>query len=260
MRLALAQMDIQWNCFEHNALRAEELHTRAMKGGADFTVFPEMFTSGFSLPLGEDALRAHRAGYVFLERTARDSGSYLAASIPKLAPHSPRPFNTLYCFGPEGLLGEYSKIHLISALGEDCHYAAGTSTFTTALCGFRVSFFICYDLRFPTLFSELAQETDLFIIAANWPEERQSHWETLLRARAIENQAYVAGVNRTGSGGTLKFAGGSMIIDPQGRTLARAGDAEEVIWADLDAVVPANYRHDFPALKDGRTAAGLRRR
>jgi predicted amidohydrolase len=114
-----------------------------------------------------------------------------------------------------------------------------------------VSPFICYDLRFPEAFrGAVRRGARAFVVIANWPAERHEHWDLLLRARAIENQAFVVGVNRCGSDPRHAYAGGSMIVDPQGGILARAGGEECVISADLDAASLMEYRERFPALGD----------
>lgn len=115
--------------------------------------------------------------------------------------------------------------------------------------------FICYDLRFPEPFRFVASETDLFVVVANWPEVRRDHWRTLLRARAIENQAYVAGVNRVGDGGKLHYAGDSALIDPLGETLAEAGDSEAVLVGEISADRVREARERFPVLGDVRPEA-----
>jgi omega-amidase len=115
--------------------------------------------------------------------------------------------------------------------------------------------FVCYDLRFPEPFRTAAAETDLFAVVANWPELRREHWRTLLRARAIENQAYVAGVNRVGDGDGLHYAGDSTVIDPLGETLVEGDDRERVLFAEIDPGRVSWLRGRFPALGDRRPEA-----
>jgi predicted amidohydrolase len=257
MKIALAQADIIWNEPRRNLDRYEKLLDRSLELGARLTALPEMFTTGFSLPTGALARHAYDAGFSFLEAFARERSTYLAASIPKLNSGALLPYNTLFIFGPEGLVGEYSKIHLISALGENATYQAGNKTLTVMIDDFRVSFFICYDLRFPGVFSEVAETTDLYVVVANWPSIRQQHWDVLLDARAIENQAYVAGVNRVGQGGGLHFAGGSKVVSPLGNTLQKAGTQEEIILTDIFVSEVSGWRSEFPCLKDRANAQNL---
>lgn len=250
MRIALIQTDISWNSPKENIGNFAVLLDKAQSAGAELVVFPEMFNTGFSFPTGDLACEANELGCAFLEENSRQRGLYVAASMPKVIQGDERPFNTVYVYGPEGVLGEYSKIHLISALGEDKLYQGGKTRLTVRIGEFRVSFFICYDLRFPQIFSPIAEQTDLYVVVANWPASRQLHWETLLAARAIENQAYVVGVNRVGQGGGLDFCGGSKIFSPKGEMVANGGDQQNLIVADLDINEVRSWREQFKCLKD----------
>ena len=150
----------------------------------------------------------------------------------------------------DGTIELYHKIHLFSFMNEDKRYAPGDKTLTTTINGVRTSFLICYDLRFPQTFAALAEHTDLYVVPANWPYQRQQHWETLLRARAIENQAFVAGVTCVGSGKGVEYRGGSRIIGPQGEMLAERGAEEGVLAAEISVEQVASWRSTFPALAD----------
>ena len=123
-----------------------------------------------------------------------------------------------------------------------------------SIAGFRFGLFICYDLRFADEFWALAPEVDAYLVVANWPETRRQHWKSLLAARAIENQAYVVGVNRVGEGGSLRYTGDSAILDPMGEVLAGAAGQETMLLADLDAAEVARVRATLPFLKDRRKA------
>lgn len=126
---------------------------------------------------------------------------------------------------------------------------------TVDVDGVRVTPLVCYDLRFPEPFRVAAADTDLFVLVANWPELRREHWRTLLRARAIENQAYVVGVNRVGDGNNLHYTGDSAAVGPLGETLVEGGDQEGVFLASVDPEVVAKLRGRFPALNDRRPQA-----
>lgn len=252
MKLALAQTDTHWNDPERNLATIRRMASEAAAQGSDFLIFPEMFNTGFSLLTGDEAEAAYLQGIEVLSQLAVEHGLYVAASMPSPLPSGDRPRNTLFVYSPYGCQGQYSKIHLISFLGEDKYYAPGDVTLTVEIAGFRVSFFICYDLRFPDDFSQLATETDLYVVVANWPATRHSHWEALLKARAIENQAFVAGVNRVGTGGKLEFAGGSQVISPLGEVLALAGDTEQLLTVEVDIEAVREWRRQFPCLEDRR--------
>jgi predicted amidohydrolase len=152
--------------------------------------------------------------------------------------------------GPAGEAVFYDKIHPFGYGGETEHYAAGAGTLTIEIEGLRCSVFICYDLRFADRFWGLARSTDAYLVVANWPAARALHWSTLLQARAIENLAYVVGVNRVGAGDGIAYDGGSCVIDPLGETIAEAGDEETVLFADLDPEHVAAVRARYPFLED----------
>jgi predicted amidohydrolase len=146
----------------------------------------------------------------------------------------------------------YRKIHPFSHADEERYVRAGTEFVTVEVDGVRVSLFVCYDLRFADEFWALAERTDAYLVVANWPAKRRLHWSTLLRARAIENQAYVVGVNRVGSGGGLDYSGDSAVIDPLGEVLASGAGGETVLFADIDPAHVAGTRGHFRFLQDRR--------
>jgi predicted amidohydrolase len=161
--------------------------------------------------------------------------------------------NQAVAFTPNGdEAARYSKIHPFQG-AEARNYAGGRVVSTFECGGFTAAPFVCYDLRFPEVFRLATCEgADLLLVIANWPEKRIQHWTTLLQARAIENQAYVAGVNRCGRDPYLQYPGRSLIVDPQGRVLAEADDTEQMLTADLDPEAVTTWRRDFPVLLDGR--------
>ena len=162
-------------------------------------------------------------------------------------------YNTLNLVAPNGDTHHYKKIHPFSFSAEPENYGAGTEFLQLEIGGTRITFFICYDLRFADEFWQTAQSTDLFVIPANWPAGRRTHWQTLLRARAIENQAYVLGVNRVGDGDGLSYAGDSALLDPWGETIVSGMSDETLLIADVDAEVVKETRATFPVFQDRRT-------
>jgi predicted amidohydrolase len=153
---------------------------------------------------------------------------------------------------PDGTVHRYAKIHPFSFAGEHERYAAGTDFLTVRLDGLRVSVFVCYDLRFADEFWGLAGDTDLYVVPANWPQPRHEHWRALLRARAIENQAYVLGVNRVGAVADLPHAGGSALLDPLGQRLFEGDADERVLLGDVDPATVEGIRTKYPFLADRR--------
>jgi predicted amidohydrolase len=160
--------------------------------------------------------------------------------------------NELITFAPDGTeLGRYRKNRTFCYTGESEHYENGTEVSVFEWQDWKIAPLICYDLRFPELFRRAtAKGAELIVVIASWPSVRVEHWVTLLRARAIENQAYVIGVNRTGSDPNLEYPGRSIIIDPWGEIVADAGAKDKAFSAEIDLEAVRNWRAEFPALQD----------
>ena len=188
----------------------------------------------------------------FLRDKAEEHGLWITGSLPERAAGAEKPHNTMVLAGPGGEVHRYHKIHPFSYGGEHEHYQAGTDFVTVTIEGVRFTCFICYDLRFADEFWATAKETDAYLVVASWPEARRHHWTSLLMARAIENQAYVIGVNRVGSDVNLSYKGDSRIIDPLGNVLAAAAEQETLLIADLDASVVEQTRRTLPFMQDRR--------
>ncbi len=253
LRVALLQMDLAWEDVAENHRRARRLLETAAAQEARLAILPEMFSTGFSMEAEKIAQPPGGPSETFLRDAARELGLWVMASVPEAS--GPRPYNMCIVASPAGTAAKYAKIHPFSFAGEDKHYAAGGRVVTLEIEGARVTPLVCYDLRFPEPFRVAAAETDLFAVVANWPEPRREHWRTLLKARAIENQAYVAGVNRVGDGGGAHYSGDSALIAPLGETLAEGDDRERVLVCDVDPEKVAKLRARFPALQDRRPEA-----
>ena len=251
MKIALIQSDIAWNSPVENITRCEALALEAIDAGAELLIFPEMFTCGFSMPEGDVAKESYTRGLSFLSATAQKHNVAALGSIPETSP-SGELFNTAIVATPNGETTSYRKIHLFSYGDETKKYSPGSKLLTTKIGEVRCSIFICYDLRFPLPFHHVAEHTDLYIVVANWPAPRREHWLTLLRARAIENQAYIAGVNRAGEGGGLQYSGDSVVFAPDGTQLTELTSQQAVIMCDIDPQKVAEWREVFPAVKDRR--------
>ncbi|HEX5446549.1 MAG TPA: nitrilase-related carbon-nitrogen hydrolase, partial [Pirellulales bacterium] len=158
-------------------------------------------------------------------------------------------------FGPTGaLVARYAKLQPFTLADETKHYEAGGSVVTFPWQGFSVAPFVCYDLRFPELFrASVRRGAELMVVIANWPQSREAHWLALLRARAIENQSYVLGVNRAGDDPHLRYGGHSLLVDPRGETVIEAGSGPQVLSAEIERATLVDYRRDFPALGDMRS-------
>jgi predicted amidohydrolase len=246
------QHDIVWERPEENFARLAPMIQRAASDGARLVVLTEMFSTGFSMKTERIAEPVDGPSARFLVEQAKANGAWVCASLPERVAAEEFPFNQLVVAAPDGSTHRYAKIHPFTFGREHEHYSAGAQFLTVDIEGTRCSFFVCYDLRFADEFWALAGETDCFVLPANWPAARREHWTSLLRARAIENQAYVVGVNRVGAGGRLQYSGDSMIVDPFGGIVARAGDGETTISADVDPERVRAVRAEYPFLQDRR--------
>jgi predicted amidohydrolase len=252
MKLAGIQHDIVWEDPKDNFARLAPLIAAAAGDGARLIVLTEMFSTGFSMKTDRIAEPLDGPSTQFVVQQATTNDVWVCGSVPERAPEREHPFNQLVLASPAGQVYRYAKIHPFSYGREHEHYSAGDEFLTVDVEGTRCSFFVCYDLRFADEFWALAAVTDCYVVVANWPEARRDHWKALLRARAIENQAYVTGVNRVGTGGKLEYVGDSAVIDPLGETLATAGRDETTITAEIDPRHVEAVRAEFPFLQDRR--------
>ena len=250
MRVAAVQHDIVWSDREANFAALESSIARAAGNGARLIVLSEMFSTGFVVDRDDIAEPEGGPSSAFLARMAERHGAWVCGSCPERTGDDARPYNSLVLASPDGHIHRYRKIHRFTYGGEDRHFRPGDATLTVEIEGVRTTFFVCYDLRFANEFWDLARDTDLYVVPANWPESRREHWMALLRARAIENQAYVIGCNRVGDGGGLHYVGDSMIIDPLGTVLAGGQDRPGILEADVDPGHVAATRERFPFLDD----------
>ena len=251
------QPDIVWEDPPANHARLAPRIEAAAAAGADLVLLPEMFPCGFSMDTQKTGEPVDGPSTAFLVDQAAATGAWVGGTLPERQHDGDRPTNTFVLAGPDGTVHRYAKIHPFTYAGEDDHFAPGDPLVTVTVGDVRCSLFVCYDLRFADEFWQLAADTDCYLVPANWPVARREHWTTLLRARAIENQAYVVGVNRVGEGrrrggGALPYAGDSMIIDPLGQVLASASQVETTVGATVDPAVVAEVRSRFPFLPDRR--------
>jgi predicted amidohydrolase len=255
MRVACCQFDIAWEDKPANYQRVAQRVREAKLAPGTLLLLPEMFATGFSMNAETIAETVDGPTAQFLARLARESGIHVLGGIVLANENSgARPRNEALLFAPSGEpVCRYAKVHRFSFAGEDQHYAAGDTPVSCRIDGFKVQPTICYDLRFPELYrAPNVRGNELICVIANWPAARVAHWTALLTARAIENQAYVAGVNRCGRDPNVEYSGRSQVIDPRGEVLADAGNGEGVITAELDLEALREYRETFPALDDVR--------
>jgi predicted amidohydrolase len=251
MKVAAVQHDIVWEDADATRARVAPMIAQAAGDGARLIVLPEMFATGFSMQPERIAEDEGGPTEQFLVHQAGEHGAHLVGSIAQRGGDG-RYRNNAVLARPDGSVARYAKIHPFTFAGEHERYAAGRDFVTVAVEGLRVSLFVCYDLRFADEFWALAHNTDLYVVPANWPRPRHEHWRALLRARAIENQAYVLGVNRVGPAGDLPHDGGSALIDPMGGTVFEGDTADAILSGDVLAGSVAETRTRFPFLSDRR--------
>lgn len=247
------QLNIVWENKQANFDKVRKLLEGADVEPGSLIVLPEMFATGFSMNVGRICEDESSETEAFLAATAKQHQSHVLGGVVYRNPDG-LGRNEAVVFDPTGReQARYCKMHPFSFGGETEHYAAGERPVTFKWREFTVAPFVCYDLRFPEIFRHAVQRgADLFVVIACWPDRREAHWTALLAARAIENQAYVAGVNRCGEDPKLSYSGRSAIIDPHGHPIANAGTEEGVIQAEPDHASLLDYRSKFPALLDMR--------
>lgn len=250
--VAALQIDIAWQDPDANMQRVAPLIESASDAGARLAVLPEVFATGFSPDLGDLAERPGGPIAQFMADQAAAHGMWVCGSIAVRSDEATRPVNRFTLAGPEGELFHYDKRHLFRYAGEHTTMSQGEEIVTIDIDGVAVTPFVCYDLRFADDFWAVAPQTDAYVVVSNWPAARSRHLRALLIARAIENQAYVVGVNRVGDAQGLEHDGGSVIIDPWGEVVVDAGREAGMIVATVDAAVVRNTRADFPTFADRR--------
>lgn len=251
MKVHLCQLDSVWENRAASHQRARRLIETANPEKDSLIVLPEMFSTGFSTNLAITCQTAAKEDETFLREIALLYQSAVTGGVVSPGPDG-KGLNQSVTFDGKGReVARYSKIQpfMLGSEGE-CH-AAGSEVCTFALSPFIVAPFVCYDLRFPEHFRTAVKKgADLIVVIASWPVKRYHHWLTLLQARAIENLAFVIGVNRTGSDPNFLHNGRSVVVSPHGHIIADAGESEQVLSASIDATVVHRWRADFPALRD----------
>ena len=252
MRFAVVQHDIVWEDRTANFARLAPLVARAAGAGAEFVLLSETFSTGFSMTPGMGEPEGGPSAQ-FLQERAAEHGVWVAGSCPEVAPDGDLPYNSFVLAGPDGTVHRYRKLHPFTHAGEHERFKAGEKPVTVEIGGVRVTPFVCYDLRFADVFWSAALDTDVYLVTANWPAARRLHWQTLLQARAIENQAYVVGCNRVGTAGDgTEHTGDSRIVSPMGELLATAAGVETVLVADVDPAEVAATRQRLQFIADRR--------
>jgi omega-amidase len=249
LRLGWVQMDIIWEKPEENIAYLEKLW-QSLGSQAEVWVLPEMWSTGFSV--SERAAEDEPGPALQAMRTWAQSYKVLFIGSLKVRTPTGHLHNRAYVVSPTGEWAYYDKRHLFRMAGEEKIFTARANRLITHYKGWRIAVLVCYDLRFPVWSRRSeAYDYDLLIYVANWPAVRAAHWEKLLPARAIENQAYVLGVNRVGTDGTGKaYSGGSVLYSAVGQVILHSGGSEGAFWARLSKESLEAYRRAFPAWMD----------
>ncbi len=251
--VSLGQMDVALGQQEKNLEKVRTMAAEARSRGSELVVFPELWSSGYILERAEEYAARVDAG-VFAETAliAKEHAIHILGSLLEATAAGFR--NTAVLFSPDGqLLAQYSKVHLFRPMEEDRYLIPGDQAAVFDLPWGRSALAICYDLRFPELFRKYALDgASIVFVVAEWPYPRLSHWQTLLKARAIENQSFVVACNRVGESGEWSFFGHSAMYDPAGELIAGAADEETLITAELDLEYREKVRRSMTVFEDRR--------
>ena len=249
LTVSLVQTATHWHDPVANHRHFEALFEQLPADG-DLVLLPEMFSTGFTMASRTQAETMTGPTLAWLHKMARQYQRTFCGSI--VVRDDKRYFNRLLWVSPEGTVEFYDKRHRFRMAGEHEHYDAGSERLVVSLKGWRICPLICYDLRFPVWSRNSGNEFDLLLYVANWPSPRHEAWQTLLAARAIENQVYVGAVNVVGSdGNNQQYAGGSGVWGFDGARLAHCGADQAVTSQALSLSSLTQYREGFPAWQDG---------
>ena len=251
LRIALVSLDQQWEDKEGNLARCVELSGQAGDCGAELVIFPEMTLTGFSMNTLATAEAAEDSATLRQFRDmARAAG--VAIVFGMACRREGKAENTLFHVSSQGeVLARYVKMHSFSFAGEDRYFSRGDRLAEVEMGAFTIGFSICYDLRFPELYSALARQCNFIVNIANWPQRRVQHWRALLQARAIENQVYIAGINRTGRDGNgLEYEKSSLLFDANGDLLEAVHAGSELDVYEISAGRLEEFRGQFNTRKD----------
>ncbi len=252
MRVYCVQTDIVWENKEANHDRVSELLSSIEITPGSLVVLPEMFATGFSMNVDLVTDDSDNATANFLSDIASEYRVHVMAGLVSTDVDD-KGKNQAVLINPDGTeLLRYHKIHPFT-FGEAQGYSAGSEVKVVELGNFVFAPFICYDLRFPEIFrTAAARGANLMAVIANWPVARIEHWVTLLKARAIENQCYMIGVNRVGDDPSLHHTGRSLVVAPSGDIVLDCGENEGIYFADIDVEVVTEIRQRLPFLVDTR--------
>lgn len=251
IKITIFQAYLFWENVEKN-LQNLALRLSALKEKTDLIILPEMFNTGFTTNVEKCAETMNGLTVMWMFEQAKAYNCVVAGTL--IISENGKYFNRFIWMHPDGNYVHYDKRHLFALGNEDELFTAGNSRVVLELKGWRICPMICYDLRFPVWSRNLGDAYDLLVYTASWPDKRSSHWRTLIPARAIENQAYVIGVNRVGyDGNEVYYSGGSMCISPIGDVVYYKPEDEDLYTFTLNPADLQKFRTHYPFLKDADT-------
>jgi len=251
LKVALISLDQKWEDKTYNMQRCTELTARATECGAELVIFPEMTLTGFTMNTQLSAEEPAQApSLLAFSALAKQYGAWLIAGM--VVSNAGKAENTLVAFSDDGKeQARYVKIHPFSFAGENQFFEPGNNLAKMKMPEFMLGFSICYDLRFPELYSALAKDCDVMVNIANWPKRRVVHWRALLQARAIENQAFVIGVNRVGfDGNGLEYERSSVIVNANGEFIKPVFTEGELDIYEIKQQELLDFRRGFSTRQD----------
>lgn len=254
LSLALVQTSLHWEDPLANLAMLEEKIWQINKS-VDVIILPEMFNSGFTMNVERVAEKMNMRTTKWLKQLSSQTGALFLGSL--IIEENGKYYNRLFWVEPTGRVLHYDKKHLFRMAGEHNYFSSGKEPFVAEWCGWRIRPLVCYDLRFPVWsrnkWDKVSNKPDydLLVYVANWPSARSNSWDALLKARAIENLSYAAGVNRTGiDGNQVAYSGHSALFGPRGEEIIPSYNEETIQIATLNAEDLLAYREKFPAFMD----------
>lgn len=249
LKISAVQCDLIWEDVDRNFLSIEE-KLNDVPDDTDLIVLPEMFGTGFSMNAKDLAVDMNGKEVLQIKKWSQQLDAAIAGSL--IVEENDNYYNRLLWVNPDGKVFSYDKKHLFSFASEDKTFTPGTNKLVVNYKGWNIACFICYDLRFPVWSRNVGNQYDVALYVANWPEKRISAWDSLLSARAIENQAYVVGVNRVGhDGNNIKYCGSSALINYLGESVVTVGLNEDSIMNCTFQLDELNdFREKFPVMND----------
>lgn len=250
MIIAIAQIDMIWEDSNENMRKVEDFVEKASENKVELILFPEMSLTGFTMDVHK-LFPAEGEIMSWLKKIAISNSINIGFGFAIKVDEKGK--NKYVIISKEGeTLVEYTKIHPFSYDGEDDKYYSGNKIFICKIKEFEITPFICYDLRFPEIFQIASKKAQIITVAANWPKAREEHWITLLKARAIENQCYIIGINRVGLGNGLQYNGASIFVSPDGEILNDINSKETLIIRELEIKKIEAVKNRFDVKKDRR--------